>query len=69
MALSSKGLSPVGRDVERHPNTNLALIILNQDLSQFCLFDNASDGHTGLAGGRRVQPHMITLESREGTLV
>lgn len=69
MVLSSKYLSPVGRDVERHPNTNLALIILNQDFSRFGFFDNASDGHTGLAGGGRVQPHMITLESREGTLV
>lgn len=38
----------------------LALVILNQGLSQFCFFDNAPNGHTSLAAGGRVQPHMVT---------
>jgi hypothetical protein len=69
MELVSKCLSPIGRDLERNPNTNLALVILNQGLSQFCFFDNAPNGHTSLAAGGRVQPHMVTLESREETKV
>lgn len=69
MELVSKYLSPKGRDLERNPNTHLALIILNQGLPQFCFFNNASNGHTGLAAGGRVQPHMVTLESREETRI
>lgn len=69
MVLVNKCLSPRGRDLGRNPDTYLALVILNQDLPHFCFFDNAPDGHTSLAGGGRVQPHMVALEGREETVV
>ena len=50
-------------------HTDFAFIIFHQDLARLCFFDDAPDGHAGLVSRGEVQPHMVTLESREESVV
>lgn len=60
-----KRLSPSGEQ----GHTDFVFIIFNQDLARLCLFDDAPDGHAGLVSRGEVQPHVVTLESREESVV
>lgn len=48
-----------------YSHTHLALIIFNQNFARLGFFDDAPNGHPGLVGRGRVQPHVVTLEGRE----
>lgn len=50
-------------------HTDLALIIFNQDLAGLHFFDDAPNGNICFVGRGGVQPHMVTLEGKEKTVV